>query len=182
MLLTGLQGQPYGFVAQAVNGNADDSSRNTSLVFFPGCKVTGDRSSEAHRESESLGASDSYVSSPGSRFLQNGKGEDVAVCRNHSSGIVHLLAERAVVSYFSVCGRILYQCSEAHRVNFPVFPVAEDNLDSKAFRPCADNGLYLRENLVIYKEHVLSGLLGIAAAEVEHHPHCFSRCLAVVQH
>ena len=95
---------------------------------------------------------------------------------------MHLVAECGIVSDFSVCGRILDKGAKAHRIHFPCFPIAENNLDSKAFCSGADNTLYLREHLIIHKEHVLSGLLGIAAAEVEHHPHGLSGCLGVVQH
>ena len=139
MLLAGLEGKSYGLVAKTVNCNADDSSRDASLVFFTGCQITCYRASESHRESESLGASHGDVCSPGCRFLQDCKGKQVAICGNHRSGLVHLFAECRIVSYLAIAGWVLNQRSEAHRVNLPLFPVAEDYLYSKTFCPGSDH-------------------------------------------
>ena len=182
MLLSCLEGKPYCAVSKTVNGYAYDSSRNASLVFLPGCEISCGRSAESHRESEPLGASYCNVGSPGCRLLEDCKGQDVAVCGYHCPGLVHPGAECRIVSDLSVGGRVLDQCAKAHRIRLPSLPVAEDNLDSKAFCPSADNAFNLREHFVIHKEHILSGLLGIAASEVEHYSHCLSGSLGVVQH
>jgi hypothetical protein len=54
VLLTGLQSQTVGRIAEGVDADADDTAGHLTLVGFGGGEVTGMRTAESHRQTETL--------------------------------------------------------------------------------------------------------------------------------
>ena len=125
MLFTRLQGKAVSRALVFIFAQTDDTSRHVTLVFITRSHIAGGRSTEAHRQSETLCCAAHDV---GVERLEERESHQVRHYRHFESRRMTVIDESFVVLDGTVCVRPLHECTEEVRRGLKISVTAGDNL------------------------------------------------------
>ena len=112
MLLAGLHGQAQRRLAEAVDGNADQTAWHVALERILGGEVRRVRATKAQWYAKALCAANGDVGTEFARRRQQGQGHQVGGHGDQCVGGVEAFGQFAVVEHVAVAGRVLQQGAE----------------------------------------------------------------------
>ena len=97
VLLTSLQGQAQGTVAQAVFGHTHNTTGNLTLVLVSTGEEGSVRTTKTHRHTQSLGIAKRNISTEFTRRLEDSQGQQISGNAEGTTGLVNVVAQRLEV-------------------------------------------------------------------------------------
>ena len=169
MLFACLQSQAVSRVSIGIFGNADDTSRDGTLVFVFRSEECSGRATVEHRDTETLAAPEYDVCTPFSRRSQQDKTHQVGSNGDTCSTGIGTYDEFFIIFDRTVGIRILDDSPEYIRCEFKCFVITHNDLDALRDHASVDNGQCRGEYVFVDKQRIgFCFHLCTATATVEH--------------
>ena len=181
MLLTGLQSQTVGRIAEGIDADADDTARHLALVGFGGGEVTSMRTAKSHRQTETLVRTQYNVGTPFTWRRDECEAQQVG-----SNGHLHTFGFPfgnlgAVVDNLTKLVGTLEQDAKVLLAAIKFIDIVNHDLNALEVGTGLDDLDALREHIVGDEEFLYASFHLGAAAGVPEHQHGFSGGCAFIQ-